>query len=30
MKKIALEINRLLAKLLAAQGIVLVDFKIEF
>jgi phosphoribosylaminoimidazole-succinocarboxamide synthase len=30
MKKIALEINRLLVKLLAAQGITLVDFKIEF
>ena len=29
-KKIALEINRLLVKLLAAQGITLVDFKIEF
>jgi phosphoribosylaminoimidazole-succinocarboxamide synthase len=29
-KKIALEINRLLIKLLAAQGITLVDFKIEF
>ncbi len=30
MKKIALEINRHLVKLLAAQGITLVDFKIEF
>lgn len=29
-KKIALEVNRLLVKLLAAQGITLVDFKIEF
>ena len=29
-KKIALEINRLLSALLAKQGIVLVDFKIEF
>jgi len=29
-KKIALEINRLLFSLLAAQGITLVDFKIEF
>jgi phosphoribosylaminoimidazole-succinocarboxamide synthase len=29
-KKIALEINRLLTKLLAAQGITLVDFKLEF
>jgi phosphoribosylaminoimidazole-succinocarboxamide synthase len=29
-KKIALEINRLLLALLAKQGIVLVDFKIEF
>lgn len=29
-KKIALEVNRLLIKLLAAQGITLVDFKIEF
>jgi phosphoribosylaminoimidazole-succinocarboxamide synthase len=29
-KKVALEINRLLVKLLAAQGITLVDFKIEF
>ena len=29
-KKIALEINRLLSELLAAQGITLVDFKIEF
>lgn len=29
-KKIALEINRLLVKLLATQGITLVDFKIEF
>jgi phosphoribosylaminoimidazole-succinocarboxamide synthase len=29
-KKIALEINRLLYKILAKQGIVLVDFKIEF
>ncbi|NMB79746.1 MAG: phosphoribosylaminoimidazolesuccinocarboxamide synthase [Methanomicrobiales archaeon] len=29
-KKVALEINRLLFKLLAAQGITLVDFKIEF
>jgi phosphoribosylaminoimidazole-succinocarboxamide synthase len=30
MKKIALEINRLLSLLLAKQGILLVDFKIEF
>jgi phosphoribosylaminoimidazole-succinocarboxamide synthase len=30
MKKVALDINRLLGKLLAAQGITLVDFKIEF
>ena len=29
-KKVALEVNRLLAKLLAKQGITLVDFKIEF
>ena len=29
-KKMALEINRLLSTLLAAQGITLVDFKIEF
>jgi phosphoribosylaminoimidazole-succinocarboxamide synthase len=29
-KKVALEINRLLFALLAAQGIILVDFKIEF
>jgi phosphoribosylaminoimidazole-succinocarboxamide synthase len=29
-KKVALEINRLLSALLAAQGITLVDFKIEF
>jgi phosphoribosylaminoimidazole-succinocarboxamide synthase len=29
-RKVALEVNRLLAKLLAAQGITLVDFKIEF
>jgi phosphoribosylaminoimidazole-succinocarboxamide synthase len=29
-KKVALEVNRLLSKLLAAQGITLVDFKIEF
>lgn len=29
-KKVALEINSLLVKLLAAQGITLVDFKIEF
>ncbi len=29
-KKAALEINRLLSGLLAAQGITLVDFKIEF
>jgi phosphoribosylaminoimidazole-succinocarboxamide synthase len=29
-KKVALEINRLLGDLLAAQGITLVDFKIEF
>jgi phosphoribosylaminoimidazole-succinocarboxamide synthase len=29
-KKVALEINRLLFALLAAQGITLVDFKIEF
>jgi phosphoribosylaminoimidazole-succinocarboxamide synthase len=29
-KKVALEINRLLFDLLAAQGIILVDFKIEF
>jgi phosphoribosylaminoimidazole-succinocarboxamide synthase len=29
-KKMALEINRLLSRLLAAQGITLVDFKIEF
>jgi phosphoribosylaminoimidazole-succinocarboxamide synthase len=30
MKKVALEINRLLSALLAKQGILLVDFKIEF
>jgi phosphoribosylaminoimidazole-succinocarboxamide synthase len=29
-KKVALEVNRLLSALLAAQGITLVDFKIEF
>jgi phosphoribosylaminoimidazole-succinocarboxamide synthase len=29
-KKVALEVNRLLGDLLAAQGITLVDFKIEF
>ena len=29
-KKVALEVNRLLSDLLAAQGITLVDFKIEF
>ncbi len=29
-KKVALEVNQLLVKLLAAQGITLVDFKIEF
>ena len=29
-KKVALEVNRLLSNLLAAQGITLVDFKIEF
>jgi phosphoribosylaminoimidazole-succinocarboxamide synthase len=29
-KKMALEVNRLLSALLAAQGITLVDFKIEF
>ena len=29
-KKMALEVNRLLSTLLAAQGITLVDFKIEF
>ena len=29
-KKVALEVNRLLSALLAAQGIALVDFKIEF
>jgi phosphoribosylaminoimidazole-succinocarboxamide synthase len=29
-KKVALEVNRLLFALLAAQGITLVDFKIEF
>ena len=29
-RKVALEVNRLLVKLLAAQGITLVDFKIEF
>jgi len=29
-KKVALEVNRLLVKSLAAQGITLVDFKIEF
>jgi phosphoribosylaminoimidazole-succinocarboxamide synthase len=29
-KKVALDVNRLLSRLLAAQGITLVDFKIEF
>jgi len=29
-KKMALEVNRLLSTLLAAQGITLVDFKVEF
>jgi len=29
-KKVALEVNRLLSALLAAEGITLVDFKIEF